>query len=108
MRARTQRIRGAHKHGDCTPSASIAKGNWSWRCHACRAGGTVIDLVAVARGISPDEAKRALAIYAGLSARGDATPQAPWHPPRAAAPDRLPRPASAQTCAFLTLIRRKT
>ncbi len=91
----------AHRHGDRTPSASIAKGNWSWRCYACVAGGTVIDLVAVAQGISPDEAKRALAVYAGLSTSGGAAPLIPLPPPRAATPDLPPRPASTEMHDFL-------
>ncbi len=56
----------AHKHGDRNPSASLSKTRWSWHCNKCGVGGSVADLIMVARGCSLQEAYEALADYAGV------------------------------------------
>ncbi len=99
----------AHKHGDRTMSAYIATSGWSWRCYGCQTGGTVLDLVMIAQGLSTMDAALALADYAGipvspadrllLSGSSSTPPPVPTR--RDTAPDPPPAPASAATHAFL-------
>lgn len=97
----------AHKHGDRNKSAYIAETRTSWRCYGCGAYGSVIDLYRLAYGISAEEAKDALAEYAGLTpAAGAITLPAPLPKPGdrprppLAAEEPLP-PASPEVHAFL-------
>lgn len=61
----------AHQHGDTTRSAEISPKGLTWHCHACGTGGSVIDLFAVAHGITLVEAGRALEASYGLGHSGD-------------------------------------
>lgn len=99
----------AHAHGDRTMSASIAPSGWSWRCHRCQIGGTVLDLVMVAQGLGMMDAALALADYAGiplspaeralLGRSSSAPPSLPTRQPPA--PEPPPTPAPADVRAFL-------
>lgn len=100
----------AHKHGDRTMSAYLAASGWSWRCYGCQTGGTVLDLVMIAQGLSRMDAALALADYAGipispaeratlLASSSSAPPPIPTrHMPT---PDPPPTPASVQVHTFL-------
>ena len=98
---------GAHKHGDRNPSASISKSGWSWHCHTCKAGGTVFDLVMVARGCSQQEAYIALADYAGIAISPAELGQLSGQPPTppietpTPAPPEPPKPATKDIQDFL-------
>jgi len=63
-----------------TPPVSIEAEGRLWRCHACGAGGSAIDLVMYAHGLNQVAAIDLLAHRAGLSGT---------------APQRLPRPAGS-------------
>jgi len=99
----------AHKHGDRNPSAYISESGWSWHCYGCQVGGTVLDLVMAAQGLSRTDAAVALAEYAGLplspAERGLShggpvpLPQAPVR--RHPTPDPPPPPAGPSVHAFL-------
>lgn len=99
----------AHKHGDRTMSAYIAASGWSWRCYGCQTGGTVLDLVMIAQGLSTMDAALALADYAGIPVspaehmllRGLFSTPPPVPTRRETAPDPPPAQASAATHAFL-------
>ncbi len=56
----------AHSHGDKTPSAYISSSRHTWHCHACGAGGSVIDLIAIAHDLPRHSAALFLQSYAGL------------------------------------------
>ena len=76
-----------------TPPLSIfvsRAGEQRWRCHACGAGGTALDLVMVAEGLDFKEAIERLAARAGL-----APGRAPL--PRASRPERSPAPLPTPT-----------
>lgn len=102
----------AHKHGDRTMSAYIATSGWSWRCYGCQAGGTVLDLVMIAQGLSRMDAALALADYTGIPVspaermllNGLSSPPPPVPTRREPAPDLPPAPASAATHAFLATV----
>jgi DNA primase len=87
--------RKAHQHGDQTRSAYVSPSWRTWHCHACGAGGSVIDLYAVAHEITLVEAGRALEAAYGL---GDALRPLP-RPIAAPAPSL--RPASTEVRAAL-------
>lgn len=97
----------AHKHGDRNKSAYIAETRTSWRCYGCGAYGSVIDLYRLAYGISAEEAKEALAEYAGLTpAVGAITlpgplPKPADRPRPPLAPEEPLPPASPEIHAFL-------
>jgi hypothetical protein len=58
-----------HAQTGRTPPVSIfdtATGGQRWRCHGCGAGGTAIDLLVVARGLSVGDSFRALAARSPL------------------------------------------
>lgn len=67
----------AHQHGDATRSAEISRKGLTWHCHACGKGGSVIDLWAVAQGVSLAEAGRALEASYGLGHSRDTLRSAP-------------------------------
>lgn len=96
-----------HKHGDRNRSAYIA-GSWdSWRCYGCQAYGSVIDIYRYVYKVSKDEARDALAEYAGLApAYGAVTKAPPPKPPEEIvrvplSPEAPLPPAAPDVQAFL-------
>jgi hypothetical protein len=76
-----------------TPPLSIfvsRAGEQRWRCHACGAGGTALDLAMLAGGIDFKEAIEHLAARAGLA-------PGPAPLPRVSRPERRPAPLAAPT-----------
>jgi len=90
--------RGAHQHGDQTMSAYASPSWRTWHCHACGKGGSVIDLWAVAQGVSLAEAGRALEASYGLgNSRDTLRPE----PRPLAEPASALRPAGSDVHAAL-------
>jgi len=83
----------AHSHGDKTPSAYISSTRQSWHCHACGAGGSVIDLIAIAHEIPRHNAALFLQSHAGLPCdhRSNPFPPAPA-PTQDSTPSSPPSP----------------
>lgn len=90
-----------HAQTGKTPPVSVDREKGLWRCHGCGAGGTAIDLLAMARGLAIGEA------IEDLARRVQLDPEAPEHdqrrpPRRAANPGGMtsspaPAPARAAT-----------
>jgi len=97
----------AHKHGDRNRSAYIAESWDSWRCYGCQAFGSVIDVYRYVYDVSKEEARDALAEYAGLApvygaVTKPAPPKPPEESPRAPLGPEAPLPAAAPAVhAFL-------
>lgn len=95
----------AHKHGDQTPSAYIHSTGASWSCYPCHIGGTIVNLVAVARTISTNDARLALCDYAGIpvsaaEGRFHVTTRS-FTPPAAPLPPPSPPPADHSVSCYL-------
>lgn len=74
-----------HKHGDRNRSAYIAESGDSWRCYGCQAFGSVIDVYRYVYDVTKEDARDALAEYAGLiPAYGAAIRPALLKPPQGA------------------------
>ena len=97
----------AHKHGDRNRSAYIAESWDSWRCYGCQTFGSVIDVYRYMYDVSKEEARDALAEYAGLTpvcgaVTKSAPPKPPEETPRAPLRPEAPLPAAApEVQAFL-------